>query len=81
MDYKIIIIIIIIWNDLVDSVFNGVGLACFKSRVNAFLLAYAALSIFVFHCLHFIILPSVGWLCGVEVVGLIVCIHSLTVLN
>ena len=25
-----------LWNDLADPVFNGVGLACFKSRANAF---------------------------------------------
>ena len=28
-----------LWNDLVDPVFDGVGLAGFKSRSNAFLLA------------------------------------------
>ena len=28
-----------LWNDLANSVFDGVGLAGFKSRVNAFLLA------------------------------------------
>ena len=28
-----------IWNDLSDPVFDGVGLAGFKSRANAFLLA------------------------------------------
>ena len=33
------------WNDLADSVFDGVGLAGFKSRANAFLLAEAALSL------------------------------------
>ena len=27
------------WNDLSDPVFDGVGLAGFKSRANAFLLA------------------------------------------
>ena len=27
------------WNDLADPVFYGVGLACFKIRANAFLLA------------------------------------------
>ena len=27
------------WNGLDDPVFDGVGLACFKSRANAFLLA------------------------------------------
>ena len=28
-----------LWNDLASPVFDGVGLACFKSRANAFLLA------------------------------------------
>ena len=35
------------WNDLADPVFNGVGLAGLKSRANTFLLALAALSLFV----------------------------------
>ena len=34
-----------LWNHIVDPVFDGVGLAGFKSRANAFLLAYAALSL------------------------------------
>ena len=33
-----------LWNDLSDLVFDGVGLAGFKSRANAFLLAQSALS-------------------------------------
>ena len=33
-----------LWNDLSDPVFDGVGLAGFKSRANAFLLAWSALS-------------------------------------
>ena len=33
-----------LWNDLSDPVFDGVGLAGFKSRANAFLLARSALS-------------------------------------
>ena len=33
-----------LWNDLSDPVFYGVGLAGFKSRANAFLLARSALS-------------------------------------
>ena len=36
-----------LWNDLVDPVFEGVGLAGFKSRFNTFLLAYPAGPIFV----------------------------------
>ena len=45
-----------LWNDLSDPVFDGVGLAGFKSRANAFLLASSAfflsptiLSISAFH--------------------------------
>ena len=34
-----------LWNDLDDPVFDGVGLASFKSRANTFLLAKAALSL------------------------------------
>ena len=34
-----------LWNDLPDLAFDGAGLAGFKSRANAFLLAYAALSV------------------------------------
>ena len=34
-----------LWYDLSGRVFDGVGLAGFKSRANAFLLAYSALSL------------------------------------
>ena len=34
-----------LWNDLADSVFDGVGLAGFKSRANVFLLTKAALTL------------------------------------
>ena len=34
-----------LWNDLADPVFDGVELSGFKSRANAFLLAYASLSL------------------------------------
>ena len=33
-----------LWNDLCDPVFDGAGLASFKGRANAFLLARSALS-------------------------------------
>ena len=33
-----------LWNDLTDPIFEGVGLASYKSRANAFLLAKAVLS-------------------------------------
>ena len=35
-----------LWNDLAHPRFDGVGLACFKSSSNAFLLAYATRSLF-----------------------------------
>ena len=56
-------------NDLGDSVFFGVGLVGFKTRVYASLLACAALSL-VFQYFVFLFLPSVGWLCGAGVFGL-----------
>ena len=34
-----IFLLVSLWNDLGDPVFDGVGLAGFKSRANAFLLA------------------------------------------
>ena len=58
-----------LWNDLSDPVFDGVGLAGLKSRINAFLFAWSAL-----FCLRlfYLFLPFMGWLCGVGVFGLIV---------
>ena len=39
-----------LWNDLADDVFDGAELAVVKSRTNAFLLACAAPSLYVFNC-------------------------------
>ena len=36
---------VFLWNDLANPVFDGVGLAGFKSRTNAFILVQAALSL------------------------------------
>ena len=36
------------WNYLVDSMFDGVGLAGFTRKVNALLLSWAGLSLYVF---------------------------------
>ena len=52
------------WNDLSDPVLDGVGLAAFKSRANAFLLARSALSflsptIFFFSSFHGLVVW--GW--------------------
>ena len=63
-----------VWNNFGDNVFDGVGLVSFKSRVDASLLEFAAVSFFVFHCFHF--LHSMGWHCGVGVLRLIGFIHS-----
>ena len=49
-----------LWNDLADPVFDGVGLASFKSRSNAFLLASAARSLFILYCFHFLFFLSTG---------------------
>ena len=54
-----------LWNDLSDPVFDGVGLAGFKSRVNAFLLASCSLSfcllLFSISLLYFYGLVLWGW--------------------
>ena len=47
----------------------------FKEHSQCFLLAWAALSPFVFHCFIINFLSSMGWLCGVWIIGLIKCIH------
>ena len=63
-----------LWNDLSDPVFDGVGLAGFKSRgAYAFLLAYAARSLFVSCCSPILFFHSMGWYCGAGVFGLIGC--------
>ena len=52
-----------LWNDLDDPVFDGVGLAGFKSSANAFLLALLPASFCVFYCFPFLFFPSMGWYC------------------
>ena len=47
--YKPIPISVSLWNDLADPVFDGVGLAGFKSGANSFLVAEAARSHFIFY--------------------------------
>ena len=42
-----------LWNDLVDPIFDGVGFASFKSRSNAFLLAWLLSAFFVFNYFPF----------------------------
>ena len=64
-----------LWNDLTNPVFDVVGLAGFKSRANASLLAYAGLSLLYSSTLFpFLFFLSIGWYCGVGVFGLIGCI-------
>ena len=62
-----------LWNDLADPVFDGVGLAGFKSRANDFLLALAACSLFVSYGFLFLFFLPRGWYCGAGVFGLKVC--------
>ena len=64
-----------IWNDLANSVFDGVGLAGLKSRANASLLANVALSLLQSSTFFpFLFFLSIGWYCGAGVFGLIGCI-------
>ena len=60
-----------LWNDLVDPVFDGVELAGFKSRSNAFCWPSCSL-LFVFNYFPFLFFSSIDWLCGTGVFGLIV---------
>ena len=56
-----------LWNDLSDPVFDGVGLAGFKIRANAFLLASSALSFLSPTGLSFSSLHGlVVWVCGLS---------------
>ena len=59
-----------LWNDLADSVFDGVGLVGFKSRANAF---YWPRSLFIFYCFPCLFVLSLGSYCGAGVIGLIGC--------
>ena len=68
-----------LWNDLSDPAFVGVGLTGFKRRANAFLAARSALSFLSPR--FYLFLPSMCWLCGVGVFGLIECSHSLPALH
>ena len=43
--WSFVLLSVSLWNDLADPVFDGVGLADYKSRANALLLAEAALSL------------------------------------
>ena len=63
------------WNDLSDTVFDGV------SRAEPMLSCWHDL-LFIFRLLLFyLFLPSIGWLCGVGVFGVIKCYHSLPALR
>ena len=49
-----------LWNNLVDPVFDGVWLAGFKSRSNAFFVGIVALSFLVFNYFPFLFVSSIG---------------------
>ena len=62
------------WKNLADPVFDGVGLAGFKSRANAFLLVTAAISLLYSSTIFpFLFFLSIGWYCGPGIFGLIGC--------
>ena len=62
-----------LWNDLGDPVFDGVGLAGFKSRANAFLLVLLLAPLFSPTVLPALFFHSFGWYCGAGVFGQIGC--------
>lgn len=70
---RVFIPLSVLWNDLVDPMFNGVGLTGFKCRANDFLLPeqlviFLSSTVFVF--LFFF--PMEG-ICGAGAIGLIEC--------
>ena len=67
-----ILLSVSLWNDLSDPVFDGVGLAGFKSRDNAFYWPSCSLT-FCLLLFSLSLLPFYGWCCGVGVFGLIGC--------
>ena len=70
-----ILLSVSLWNDLADPVFNGMGLAGFKSRASVFLLSKAALSLLLYSTIYpFLFFRSVGWYCEAGFFGLIGCI-------
>ena len=70
-----ILLSVSLWDGLANPVFDGVGVAGFKSRANAFLLASAALSLlWSSNLFPFLFFLSVGCYCGAGVFGLIGCI-------
>ena len=62
-----------LWNDLGDPVFDGVGLASFKSMANSFLLVLLLAPFLTSTVFPFLFFPFMGWYCGAGVFGLIGC--------
>ena len=58
-----ILLSVSLWTDLGDPVFDGVGLAGFKSWANAFYWPTAR-SIFISCCFLFLFFHSICWKCG-----------------
>ena len=50
-----------LWNDLVDSVFDGVGMGGFQGQVHCLFVGLVALSFFVFNYFQFLFFSSIGW--------------------
>ena len=64
-----------LWNDLVHIVFDGVGLAGFKSRANAFLFSLrCSIPLLFYTILTLLFFLSIGWYCGAGVFILIGCV-------
>ena len=68
-----------LWNDLSDPVFDGGDWRV--SRAEPMLSCWHDLIFLFCLLLFYLFLPSMGWLCGVGVFGLIECPHSLLALH
>ena len=59
-----------LWNDLSDPVFDGVGLAGFKSRANALLLAFCLLLFSIFLSFYRLVLWGWGFRTNIKLIAL-----------
>ena len=56
-----ILLSVSLWNDLVDPVLDGVGLAGIGEQVQCLFVGLVALSFFVFNYVPFLFFSSIGW--------------------
>ena len=63
-----------LWNDLANPVFDGVGLAGFKTGQCFFIGLRCSIPSIIFYSFYLLFFLSIGWYCRAGVFGLIGCI-------